>query len=85
MATLNRLKTMSDAEIQLWLRKVEHVGVGELVKGLLGADAVVRQCVLRNMSEKQRHLLSLTMERVGQAKLRNSELESGARSLANFL
>jgi len=84
MITLNRLKTMSDTDIQIWLRKVEPLGVGELVKGLLGADTAVRQCVLRNMSEKGGGLLNLTLERVKRAKLKSSEIESGTTALANF-
>jgi len=84
MATLNRLKTMSDADIQLWLTKVEKVGVGQLVKGLLGADAGVRQCVLRNMSEQSGSLLTLTIERVRQAKIQKSEMESGAKVIGEL-
>lgn len=84
MATLNRLTTMSDTDIQVWLRKVETVGVGELVKGLLGADTAVQQCVLRNLSEKEGSLLKTTMERVKQAKLKNSEIASGTNTLAGL-
>ncbi len=75
---------MSDADIKLWLKRVESLGVGELVKGLVGADPVVQQCVLRNLSDKGRLLLGLTIERVRQANLENSETESGAHALAAF-
>lgn len=50
MGTLSKLKTMTDAEIQNWLRKVEKTGVKTLVYSLLGTDDEARDCVFRNMS-----------------------------------
>ncbi len=64
MSLLARLKTMSDEEIQGWLRKVnEKVDPKGLAVALLGVDDEIKNCVFRNMSEKAVEALKVEMER----------------------
>jgi flagellar motor switch protein FliG len=64
MSLLARLKTMSDEEIQDWLRKVnEKVDPKGLAVALLGVDDEIKNCVFRNMSEKAVEALKVEMER----------------------
>jgi flagellar motor switch protein FliG len=81
MPSLNKLKTLKDAEIQHWLTKVEKTGVDVLVKALLGADEAILERVLRNMSEAAGKKLS---EKVGKARaleLSTAEVEYNAKRL----
>ena len=43
MATLIKLKTMTDSDIREWLRKVDKIGVISLEYALLGADDEVKE------------------------------------------
>lgn len=61
---LVKLKTMSDEEIQNWLRKVnEKADPKELALALLGVDDEIKRCVFRNMSETAVNALKVEMER----------------------
>ena len=51
MANLERVLTLSDQSIQFWLRTVEEQDV---LNGLLGVSAEVRQRVLDNLSPRAR-------------------------------
>jgi flagellar motor switch protein FliG len=62
MGTLNQLKTMKDSQIQDWLRKVGSEHVDTLVLALSGADDDVKNCVMRNMSERARSALKADLE-----------------------
>jgi flagellar motor switch protein FliG len=55
MNTLNELKTMTDVEIQNWLR--ENTDVSTLVQALLESDDEVKNCIFRNMSKHAAILL----------------------------
>jgi flagellar motor switch protein FliG len=50
MTSLSSIKTMSDAQIQAWLRRVGKANAPSLVMALLGADEEVHACVFRNLS-----------------------------------
>ena len=49
MAQLERILTLTDHNIQFWLRTVEEQ---DLLNGLIGVSAEVRQRVLENMSPR---------------------------------
>ncbi len=59
MAALSKLKTMSNEEIQNWLRKVDAISLGI---ALLGVDDEIKSCVLRNMSERAANMLRENMD-----------------------
>ena len=64
MSLLARLKTMSDEEIQNWLRKVnEKVDPKGFAVALLGVDDEIKNCVFRNLSPKAVEVLKMEMER----------------------
>ena len=81
MATLNRLKSLKDAEIQHWLQKVEKAGVDVLVKALLGADEAVLERVLRNMSETAGSKLAEKIAKAKSLDLSAAEIDYNTKKL----
>lgn len=63
MALLSQLKSMSDKEIQGWLRKIGQEKAHTLATALLGADESTKACVYRNMSEKAVSYLKQDLEK----------------------
>jgi flagellar motor switch protein FliG len=60
MTKLGKLKGLKDRDIQNWLRKIDAVSLGI---ALLGADADVKNCVFKNMSERAVTILREDMEK----------------------
>lgn len=85
MTTLNRLKAMSDKEIQNWLRKVGQENAAPLAVALAGADNTVKDCVFRNMSHHARALLIKDIEECAKKGVPVSEIERNAEIIENML
>ena len=85
MGALSKLKTMTDAEIQNWLRKVEKAGVKTLVYSLLGADDEARDCVFRNMSGHAVKLLKADLEKYKKMNITESMINLNAGKLEKLI
>ncbi len=85
MGTLSKLKTMTDAEIQNWLRKVEKTGVKTLVYSLLGTDDEARDCVFRNMSGHAVKSLKADLEKYKKMNITESMINLNAGKLEKLI
>jgi flagellar motor switch protein FliG len=85
MGTLNQLKTMKDAQIQDWLRKVGSDHVDALVLALSGADEEVKNCVMRNMSERASSALKTRLEELATRGVQRNQSEEKALMLEKLL
>lgn len=85
MTTFARLKSMSDKQIQDWLKKVGITHVVSLGIALLGADNETKQCVFRNMSAKAGAILSQDIEKNKQLGFAQKDILHNAEKLEKLL
>ncbi len=85
MNALSGLKTMTDPEIQNWLRKVEKAGVTALVYAMLGADGETRDCVFRNMSTRAVILLKADLLKYKKMNIAESNIRLNAEKLEKLV
>jgi flagellar motor switch protein FliG len=84
MATLTKLKSMNDSDIQNWLKKVEKEGVLVLVYAMLGAYEDTRNCVFRNMSDRAGSLLKTEIENYEKANISSTIINQNTDILENL-
>jgi flagellar motor switch protein FliG len=85
MATLAKLKTMNDLEIQNWLKKIEKTNIITLVYALLGADEEVKNCVLRNMSSRAVNSLKADLEKYEKMNIAASTISKNSTKLDKLM
>lgn len=81
MASLDKLKSMKDTEIQSWLRKVDHVGAGILAKALVGAPEPVTERVFRNLSDTAGAALKVLVDEAAGQGISKAEIEYQTKRL----
>ena len=81
MSSLSELKTMTDSEIRIWLKKAEKLGTGVVVMALLGADEQTLQCVVRNVPKKERSRLIEIVEKFKNIGGMRGEIEKETKKL----
>jgi flagellar motor switch protein FliG len=85
MATLSKLKTMKNEDIQNWLRKVGQENVATLVIALLGADEKTKNCVFRNMSQRALTQLKDDLDRYQAKGVKETIINSNASDLEKLM
>lgn len=82
MAGLRKLVSMTDTEVQAWLRKVEKAGVEKLAAALMMSGNDVREKVYKNMSPKA---VEAMKEKVEKCDRSSEETEKWLKDLENIL
>lgn len=82
MAGLKKLVSMSDTEVQEWLRKVEKAGVRKLEAALFMSGNDVREKVYKNMSPKAAAAMKAKVE---SCDVNSEEREKWLQDLQNIL
>ena len=86
MNKLDRLLTMSDKQIQDWLRSVSSGSdINTLPIALSGVNDDIRECVYRNMSVHARSLIDKSVQEQRNKKVKKSELQKCINVLADLL
>jgi flagellar motor switch protein FliG len=85
MTTLDQVKTMTDAQIQAWLKKVEKLGVSTLVNAMLGADAEVHGMIMKNMSEKAGAVLKQNIDDRKKTRITDDYIQSNAKRVVALM
>lgn len=85
MNKLIRLNTMTDKQIQDWLRKVSaYCDINTLPVALSGANDDIRDCVFRNMSVHAKDLVQKTIQEQNGNGVDESEMQKCVNSLADL-
>jgi len=85
MATLAKLKTMNDREIQNWLKKVDKIDAVALIYALLGADEEVKNCILRNMSGQAANSLKTNLVKYDKMNVAASTINKNSTKLVKLM
>ncbi|MBN1638130.1 MAG: hypothetical protein JW866_04130 [Ignavibacteriales bacterium] len=86
MENLNQLTTMSDKEIQDWLRKVSaSVEINVLPTALLGVNEKIKSCVYRNMSINAKTAVQKYVQQLSTANIGKSEILDSILKLENLI
>lgn len=82
---LDKLTTMSDSQIQQWLRRVNsETDINTLTIALSGVDEKVKDCVFRNMSVHAKTLLDESIQKQAHKRLKESEIQKCINALVNL-
>ncbi len=82
MQILNKLKRMTDKQIQEWLRKIDTGnGITTLSIALLGANDEIKECVFRNMSIHAKTVLSDCIQEQRTKDFQESQIQNSAKLL----
>jgi flagellar motor switch protein FliG len=82
MATLNKLITMNDTEIQRWLKKVEKIGPSKLAIALIDCNDGIKRCVLKNMSQEAGKALSKTIDSYKKSFFKRLKIKSSIEEIS---
>ena len=82
MEALEKLRSLTDREVQDWLRKVD---MATLAVALVGADVSVRSKVLQNLSGYACDYLEKTIQRYESLQARELLIQSSADRLVGLL
>ena len=82
MSILERLESMSDREIQDWLRKVDFT---TLALALLGVSDSIRNLVHRNLSNRASDILKQTIQTYGSMDAKQLLIQTSADKLQTLI
>jgi flagellar motor switch protein FliG len=86
MNTLNKLMTMTDKQIQEWLRKIStETDINTLPIALLGVNDDIKDCVFRNMSMHAKTSVNKSIQEQRKNNIKESEIQKCINILGNFL
>ena len=86
MNKLNRLLTMTDKQIQEWLRKISvETDINILPIALLGSNDAIRECVFRNMSMHAKTLVNKSIQEQSKNDVKESEIQKSIGILENYI
>ncbi|MBN2736933.1 MAG: hypothetical protein JXR70_08140 [Spirochaetales bacterium] len=84
--TLDTVKTMSDKEIQNWLRRIQmETELTVLPIAMLGLDNNITKCIFRNMSVPARKSIQQLMEEQRRNKLAESLIKKSLNIIGQLL
>lgn len=86
MNKLNKLMTMTDKQIQEWLRKIHtETDINTLPIALLGANDDIKDCILRNMSIHAKTLVNKYIQEQSKNEVKESEIQKCTNILGNLI
>ena len=86
MNKLNKLITMTDQQIQDWLRKVSvEIDADVLSIALSGADNDIRNCIFRNMSTHAKAQVKESIQEQSKNNINESEIRKCINILENLI
>ncbi len=86
MNKLNRLMTMTDKQIQDWLRKVSaETDINTFSIALSGVTDDVKECVFRNMSMHAKTLVNKSIQEQSKNNILESEIQKSINILENLM
>ncbi len=86
MNKLDKLMTMTDKQIQDWLRKISvKTNKNTLPIALLGANDGIKECVFRNMSMHAKTIVNTSIQEQRNNNIEESEIQKNIKIIVNLM
>jgi flagellar motor switch protein FliG len=86
MNKLDNLMTMTDKQIQDWLRKIgAETDMNTLSIALLGATDDIKECIFSNMSMHAKNIVNKSIQEQSKNGVKESEIQKNINIIGNLM